>query len=259
MLFRSDQQQIQFDYLMIVLSGLIVAGIGFWDDHDHILARWRLLAHFTASAWIAYWMNFQGFEYLIAIMILVWCLNLFNFMDGIDGIAGAEAVFVALVLVFLTLGNDPQMASIAILLAAAVFGFLIWNLPPARIFMGDVGSGFLGLMLGVIILSQGLFTTEFYTGIILFSVFITDATITLLIRIYRGEAWYQAHSCHGYQHMARTFGHFKITGTIFLINLLWLLPIAILTMQMPDFATGFVLLAYLPLIVLAWRSKSGFD
>jgi Fuc2NAc and GlcNAc transferase len=250
---------IQFDYLMIVLAGLLVAGIGFLDDHRHIPARWRILAHTAAACWTVYWLGFQGVEYLLAIIVLVWCLNLFNFMDGIDAIAGTELIFVATMLGLFFWENDPQMARLALLLAVAVLGFLYWNLPPAKIFMGDAGSGFLGFMLGFFIISQELFSTEFFIGIILFSVFITDATVTLLIRLYRGERWYQAHSCHAYQHQARKAGHFKTTAAVSLINFFWVLPMALLTMQLTEFALAITLLTYTPLLLLAWRLGAGFD
>lgn len=146
-------------------AGLGIATIGFLDDHGHIAARWRLLGHFAAASWILYWLggfppllllgttlDMGWFGHILAAIYLVWMLNLYNFMDGIDGIAGIEAITVCLggVLLLFCLGKGLDNEGIWVLavLASAVLGFLIWNFPPAKIFMGDAGSGFLGVVLG---------------------------------------------------------------------------------------------------------------
>src|SRR5690606_25416898 len=130
-----------------------------------IPARWRLLAHFLAAAWglfclggfpaihiFGFELNLGWFGHIFAVIYLVWILNLYNFMDGINGIASIEAITVCLGNVFLfLLGDygDLMDQPLVLLLAAATAGFLIWNFPVARIFMGDAGSGFIGLLLGL--------------------------------------------------------------------------------------------------------------
>jgi Fuc2NAc and GlcNAc transferase len=141
-------------------------------------------------------------------------LNLYNFMDGIDGIASVEAICACLgasVLYWLS-GLDALIWG-PLLLAASVAGFLYWNFPPARIFMGDAGSGFLGIVLGGLSL-QAAWVSEpmLWAWLILLGVFIVDATFTLFRRLLRGEKVYEAHRSHAYQFASRRFGkHLPVT------------------------------------------------
>lgn len=256
-------------------AGVIVAMIGWLDDHGHVAARWRLLAHFSAAIWSLAWIGglaplpMLGWEidlwwpgHLLAVIYLVWLLNLYNFMDGIDGIAGVEAVTVSLggLLLFLLCAPDSAaLAWLPALLGGTVLGFLIWNFPPAKIFMGDAGSGFLGMMLGVIsIIASHEQSQFFWSWIILLGVFSVDATVTLLRRVMNGEKVYEAHRSHAYQYASRQLGaHKPVTLAVGAINLLWLLPIALLVgMKWLDGLAG-VLIAYTPLVWLAFRFKSG--
>ncbi|NTV10656.1 MAG: glycosyl transferase, partial [Zoogloea sp.] len=146
-----------------------------------------------------------------------------------------------------------------VVLLAAVFGFLCWNLPPARIFMGDAGSGFLGLVLGVMsVYSAWLHPPLFWAWVILLGVFIVDASITLLRRIARGERFLEAHRSHAYQYASRRLaGHRPVSLAVGAIDLFWLLPCAVaVTLGRLDGAAG-VLLAYAPLVWLAFRFKAG--
>jgi Fuc2NAc and GlcNAc transferase len=135
-------------------------------------------------------------------------------MDGIDGLAGVEAVSVGIGAAAVSFVVLPQSSVwlLPLLLASAVAGFLVWNLPPARIFMGDVGSGFLGVCLSILALeSLSLGAPVFWAWIVLLAVFVADATFTLLRRMVRGRAFYEAHRSHAYQHAARRFGHRAVT------------------------------------------------
>lgn len=257
----------------IIGAGLAVALLGFLDDHGHIAARWRLLGHFSAAAWALYWLGglphlfLFGFSFnlglighLLAALYIVWMLNLYNFMDGIDGIASIEAISVcaggSLLYVLL---NEPILALVPALLAAAVAGFLCWNFPPARIFMGDAGSGFLGFVLAVLSLQAAWFKMELlWSWLILLGVFVVDATFTLLRRLLRGDKIYEAHRSHAYQYASRQFSaHLPVTATVMLINLFWLFPIALAVgLERLDGLLG-VLIAYLPLILLAVKFKAG--
>lgn len=260
-------------FLSGVGAGALVAIIGFMDDHGHIAARWRLLGHFTAAAWALYWLggfppvhafgqvvNLGWAGTALAAFYLVWMLNLYNFMDGIDGIAGVEAVTVCLgVCVLYGVGADDSLIWPALLLATSVAGFLVWNFPSARIFMGDAGSGFLGLILGILTLQAAWVSFDLFWGaLILLGVFIVDATFTLLRRLIRGEKVYEAHRSHAYQFASRQYGkHWPVTVTVGLINLLWLLPIAVcVTRFRLDGIIG-VILAYGPLVYLAFKYQAG--
>jgi len=254
-------------------SGIFIAAIGFLDDHGHIAARWRLLAHFIAATWALGWqggtpaLDIAGITIelgwagnLLAAVFLVWMLNLYNFMDGIDGLASVEALCVCLggALLYLLTGHAP-VAWLPLALAAAVVGFLVWNFPPARIFMGDAGSGFLGIVLGIMSLQAGTVSPPLlWAWLVLLGVFVVDATVTLLRRLIRGDKVYQAHRSHAYQYAARRHGgHRPVTLAVAAINVGWLLPTATaIALGWLGGLTG-LLLAYAPLIVLALRYDAG--
>ncbi|NOY71743.1 MAG: glycosyltransferase family 4 protein [Gammaproteobacteria bacterium] len=255
-------------------AGVAVAAIGFIDDHGHVAARWRLLGHFSAAGWLVFWLGgmppleLYGFGLdlswpgdVLLVIALVWLLNLYNFMDGIDGIAGVEAASSAFIaaLLFLFVLDGEMMFRLNLLMVAAVTGFLAWNFPPAKIFMGDAGSGFVGLMLGALALySAHLVPVMLWAWLILLGVFIVDATFTLLRRLLRGDKVYQAHCSHAYQSAARKYGgHRAVTLSVLAINLFWLAPWATaVVLGMVDGILGSVA-AYLPLFFLAWYFRAG--
>ncbi|MFA6163714.1 MAG: glycosyltransferase family 4 protein [Methylobacter sp.] len=255
-------------------AGCAVAVTGFLDDHGHIAARWRLLVHFGAASWGLYWLggfpSLTVFGYLIdlgwlgyvcAAVYIVWLLNLYNFMDGIDGLASIEAITVCCggALMVWLVAPDLTVWMLPTLLATAVSGFLLWNFPPARIFMGDAGSGFLGIMLALLSVQSAWIAPQLiWVWLILLGVFVVDATITLCRRVLRGEKFYEAHRSHAYQYAARTLGaHRPVTLAVCAINILWLFPVAgLVALEKLDGILG-VAAAYLPLFVLAFRYKAG--
>lgn len=261
------------DALALGGAGAWIALVGFLDDHGHIQARWRLLAHFVGAGWALYWIggvpavSFWGLALsntwllsLLGALYLVWMLNLYNFMDGIDGIAGIEALCVAVGgFVLYAMAGQPQAGVPSLLLAATVTGFLIWNFPPAKIFMGDGGSGFLGLTLGTLSLLAGSHSPAMlWAWIVLLGVFIVDATVTLIRRLCRGERVYEAHRTHAYQYASRKYAsHRRVTLTVLAINALWLFPWALtISTGHVEGVTG-LLCAYLPLIALSIHLKAG--
>jgi Fuc2NAc and GlcNAc transferase len=256
-------------------AGAGVAVLGFYDDHGHIPARWRLLGHFAAAIWTLFWLDglpalsFFGLtlelgwiSHVLAALYLVWLLNLYNFMDGIDGLASVEAISVCLggVLLYVLSGaSQPAIIIPPLLLAAAVAGFLSWNFPTARIFMGDAGSGFLGITIGILSIQAAWVAPQLFWGwLILLGVFVVDATFTLCRRLLRGEKIYEAHRSHGYQYASRLYGrHLPVTMAVLLINVLWLLPVALwVAIGGVDGLLGLVF-AYIPLIALAMRYHAG--
>ena len=245
--------------LVSVFSGLCIAFIGFWDDHKPLSARWRFLVHIGGAALtVSAISGLAWFEYFIAGFFLVWMLNLFNFMDGIDGLAGSETVFMSFAFAGFLVVSQHNLTLVALALAASSLGFLLWNWSPAKIFMGDVGSGFIGFMLGVFLLVSGhQVPSLFYVGLILFAVFMVDATYTLLVRLFTGQQWHQAHCSHTYQQAAKHYGHLKVVQTVWAINLLWLLPLAIIAFLFTQTAIFIVFLAYAPLVYLAVYFKAG--
>lgn len=254
-------------------AGTWVAFVGFLDDHQHIPARWRLLAHFTGAVWGLAWLggvpplNVFGYSlnlgwtgHLLGLFYLVWLLNLYNFMDGIDGLAGLETITVCLgsVLLYLITGTGNLWVAPALLTMAAA-GFLLWNFPPAKIFMGDVGSGFLGIVLGLFSLQAAAESPQyFWSWLILLGLFIVDATWTLFRRFLLGEEVHEAHRCHAYQNASRHYGaHKPVTLIAGMINVFWLVPLALAVgMGKLDGIVGIVI-AYFPLTLLAIRFKAG--
>lgn len=259
--------------LALMGAGLFLAVLGFLDDHSHIAASWRLVGHFSACVMAVFWMGgvpaITFFTWILpanwvadalAVIYLVWLLNLYNFMDGIDGIAGIEAVSVCLsaACLYWLSGNSGLMV-VPLLLAAAVAGFLFWNFPPARIFMGDAGSSFLGFILGVLsIQAASIKSAYFWSWLILLGVFIVDATVTLLRRAIQGNKLHEAHRSHAYQQASSRFGsHLSVTVAVFVINALWLFPLALLVgLDYLDGLSG-LLIAYGPLLILATYFKAG--
>ncbi|MEI6146392.1 MAG: glycosyltransferase family 4 protein [Methylococcales bacterium] len=260
-------------------SGALVALTGFLDDHGHIAAGWRLLVHFSAAAWGLYCLgglpplilpvpglsmmalDLGWIGQILAALYLVWLLNLYNFMDGIDGIASIEAITVSLgaALLYAMQTGANTLWVTPVLLAMTVVGFLVWNFPPAKIFMGDAGSGFLGIVLGLLSIQAAWVNPLFlWSWLILLAVFITDATWTLFRRLLRGDKVYQAHCSHAYQYAARFYGsHKKVSLAVAIINFVWLLPLA-LGVALNQLNAGFALiLAYLPLVVLVIIFRAG--
>jgi len=254
-------------------TGGVIAVIGFMDDHGHIAARWRLLGHFAAASWGLFWLGglpvvtVLGFDFdlvwvgdILAVFYLVWMLNLYNFMDGIDGIASVEAICVCLGICLLYWISDvPDLIWLPLFLAASVIGFLWWNFPPARIFMGDAGSGFLGGVLGLLSLHAAWTKPQMlWAWVILLGVFIVDATFTLLRRLFRGDKVYEAHRSHAYQLASRKMGsHMAVTLAVGMINICWLLPVALLVSKFELDGLVGVVVAYAPLVFLALKYRAG--
>ena len=257
----------------ILGSGVLVATLGFIDDLGHVSARWRFLGHTASAAWVLYWMgplppvpvlgltiHLGLAAVVLAALHLVWTINLFNFMDGIDGIASLEAIIVGLGGALVWWLDQPSGDwPVAVLFAACVAGFLVWNFPPARIFMGDAGSGFLGLMVALLALWSARSAPHlFWSWFILGGCFMVDATTTLVRRVQRGERFHVAHRSHAYQYAARRHGsHKTVTLSVLAINTVWLLPIAVaVALRRLDGVAG-VLVAYAPLLALVLHYKAG--
>jgi Fuc2NAc and GlcNAc transferase len=179
----------------------------------------------------------QALNHLVAVLGIVWVLNLYNFMDGIDGLAASEAIFVSWGGAFLLMfgGAPPGVAVAAAAFGAACVGFLLWNWPPAKIFMGDVGSGYIGYTIAVFALAASRESAPSLAAwLILSGVFIVDASVTLLRRLARRERVFAAHRSHAYQWLSRRWGgHKAVTVAVLAMNVLWLLPWALFATLYP--------------------------
>lgn len=258
----------------LVGGGLAVAGVGFLDDHGHVKASVRLALHLFAFVWAIFWLgrlpavdfgwgavDLGWIGTGLLLLYLAWFLNLFNFMDGIDGIAGAQAMCMSVTGAALAChaGGGAQAALPMVLLAAATIGFLVWNWPPARIFMGDVGSGYLGFALGVSALwtvVEGWLTP--WVWLILGGAFLADATVTLVRRTRARVRLVEAHRSHAYQRLSRYWGsHRPVTLVFVAVNVVWLAPWAIVATLWPGSGAGCALAALAPLFFLAARLGAG--
>jgi Fuc2NAc and GlcNAc transferase len=258
----------------LVSGGAVVAVVGFADDHGHLAVHQRLLGHIVAASWVVTCLGglpplvalgviieLDWLGHGLAVLYLVWMLNLTNFMDGIDGIAAVEVISVCLggaLLCSIAARDSTQWAG-PLILASATLGFLVWNWPPAKIFLGDTGSGFLGLVLAAFSLQAAWVAPRLFWGwVILLGAFIVDATVTLIRRIARGERFYEAHRNHAYQHAARRWAtHRPVTLAVAAINLCWLLPLALLVVQGSVDGLLGIFVAYTPIVTLAIWLQAG--
>lgn len=207
-------------------GGLLVATISFLDDRFSLSAGTRMLAHVAAAMLLLAsglglpGLSLPGLQLAwpfaigapLSVLFVVWMVNLYNFMDGMDGLAGGMAVigFAAFALLGMFAGNVPFVA-VSLTVAAAAGGFLVFNFPPARIFMGDAGSSLLGFLAAALAVwgeRDGI--VPLWAALLVFSPFIVDASSTLLCRAWRGEKVWQAHKRHYYQRLVQLgWGHKK--------------------------------------------------
>jgi Fuc2NAc and GlcNAc transferase len=266
---------VPFDLLSALLvGGGAVALVGFVDDRRPLPAQVRLAVHVAAALWAVFWLG--GLPPLslgatvvhlgwtgdaLAVLGIVWTLNLFNFMDGIDGIAASEAVFVCAAAASLMLGAalSADVPAAGLVFAAACGGFLPWNWPRARIFMGDVGSGYIGYIIAVLAMAACRNSPQtLWVWLILGGAFFVDATVTLGRRMLRGERLYEAHRSHAYQWLARRWGGHRPVTLVFIgVNVLWLLPAAWFAMRHPELAVWLLVGSFIPLIVAVMRAGAG--
>jgi Fuc2NAc and GlcNAc transferase len=263
--------------LALCCAGAIVAMAGHLDDRQKISgAAVRLVLHAIGAIILIVGIGFPSqislfdrtintgaIGSILGVLYLAWLLNLFNFMDGTDGIAASEAMFVCVagaVLNYYVL-SDINFSAAAIILATSTFGFLLYNWAPAKIFMGDIGSGYLGIVVGGLSLMAAKQQHELlWVWIILLAVFVSDATITLIRRLLRKEKPHVAHRSHAYQHLAIRFNsHSKVALIILSINVVWLFPIAFLVANKQLAGTTGVVVAYIPLLTAALVLNAGKD
>lgn len=255
------------------MIGLAVALAGWMDDVRGTSARFRFVIYIASSAiavaliLIARADPTSSVELTIlygAITALgiAWLINLYNFMDGINGLAAFEAIFVLLGINFLA-HNTPYgqtFSQIHFYSCAALSGFLLWNFPTGKVFMGDAGSAFLGFFLGILmLLSLELQGPTLTTWFILLAVFIVDTGYTLLTRIATGQTFFAAHRLHAYQLLTDRIGggHFTPTTLLMIVNVCWLLPLAWLVHTHSVSQNGGLALAYLPLLMACYYLKAG--
>lgn len=220
--------EIQQSLFYALLFGAVISIVSFFDDIYDLSPKLRLIVQAIVSVGGLYFLG--GFETLtfgifdiqnqilaniFAFLLIIWFINLYNFLDGINGYAGSEAVFLSLAGFILFGGNH------FLVLAVAVLGFLYWNWNRAKIFMGDVGSTLLGYNIAIFtIYYANQEATNFWIWIILFGVYWFDATLTLIRRKLNKEKLSQAHKKHAYQRLTQAgWSHYKVTNYSIGLNL----------------------------------------
>ncbi len=234
-----------------LMTGIIISVISYFDDLFELSAKIRLAAQTLVAVVGLYFLG--GFDNLnlfffsidnqiitniFAFFMIVWFINLYNFLDGIDGYAGSEAVFLGLA-GFLLFGGDHFLV-----LIAATLGFLLWNWHKAKIFMGDVGSTLLGYNVAIFtIYYANQESSNLWIWIILFGLFWFDATLTLIRRKQNGEKLSQAHKKHAYQRLTQAgWSHFKVTNFSILLNFLLFLLVFFVSNTLIAFILSIILL-----------------
>jgi Fuc2NAc and GlcNAc transferase len=262
---------IKSDLLMALgFGGCAAACFGFVDDVSDIRASVKFFIQVCLASWLLFCFDggpLMAIEFLPKLLsffvscgLLVWLMNLYNFMDGVDGMAVSGGVFISLaLLVGLVLsGESYSLIVLFSFLAVSCFGFLLLNWPPAKIFMGDSGSIFLGYCFGALIIHTTMTgNISFWTWLIVFGYFLGDTTMTTIMRILIvKKRWYHAHRSHAYQNLARVLGsHLKVTGGVVFYHIVWLLPLSIWSNFQPVMAPLAALFALLPAVI--WSFKFG--
>ncbi|MEE8379351.1 MAG: glycosyltransferase family 4 protein [Gammaproteobacteria bacterium] len=229
-----------------------VASVGWIDDHRHIPANWRALLYGITAVSAVYFLAvsdsyrsvYQNIPFAIVSSVLiviwiVWMTNLYNFMDGTDALAAIQTICAGISIgVIFWLEGQYGLATVCFVISASSCGFLFWNWPPAKIFMGDVGSCSLGFCFGVLaVIGEIQGSVPFAVFFILLSIFICDTTFTLLMRIFANEKWYQAHKSHAYQRLVQLgMSHKKLAIIVLFVNVLILWPLAWAACQKQDMA-----------------------
>ncbi|MCB1677099.1 MAG: glycosyl transferase family 4 [Halioglobus sp.] len=249
-------------YLALAAGGLSLLALGVLDDLRGLSIRLRFVLYSLCAALVAVyllqplWRGAAAAHSLLVAawaLAILWSLNLYNFMDGIDGLAALQCVLACggAALLSWQAGGSGSYILFCLLLASAHLGFLVWNWPMARLFMGDAGSvpsGFLLAGLALLGAVQGQLQPACW--LVLLGLFVVDASCTLAWRLLGGQDVTRAHRAHAYQRLARHWGsHLKVDLLCLAVNALWLLPLARAVQIWPEQTLILVILAYVPLLL----------
>ena len=258
--------------LCLHFSSLLIAFIGWIDDQISLSPQTRLILQLVAtlvllipfqpfSGFSFHMTDFPNWAYWVMLTLFVmWSINLYNFMDGIDGLAAIQAITVSLGGALLChLNADPVLCLAFLVVAFACAGFIRWNWMPAKIFSGDAGSTYLGILFaGLMVAAASRETFSLLVGLILMGSFYVDATFTLLFRLGKGQKPHQAHRTHTYQKANQAgYSSRRICHAVALINILWLLPLGVLASSKTTMEVYVFFLACLPLVALSLFFKAG--
>lgn len=248
-------------------GAFLMMSIGMLDDKYSLSAKFRLLAQLLAATWLVWSVgeahilqvisrNFFTItaDVSITIVAIVWSINLYNFMDGSDGLAGLEAIFVlGAAALYFYVSTHYELSFLLASLCAFLAGFLLWNWPPAKLFMGDAGSCFLGYVVaGFILVLHNVYQVSLIPCLIIYSLFVFDTTVTVLRRFCRGEKCYQAHNLHAYQRVKKN----NYSSKFLLLNVLvfntFFLGVAVFVFIYPQYQWLGLLVTVTTLFIPYW-------
>lgn len=226
-------QLIALEEVLLFTPAVAIGLLGTLDDFKGLSASFRFIVHFLAASTLLFLLKEGGYLvqnfldlplplcFMVLVVGIVWFTNLYNFMDGTDGLAATEALFcLGLGGYFIFAAEGFAFSTLGWGIMAMVIGFLIWNWPTAKIFMGDSGSGFLGFLIATFaLIGHKQFNISIYVWLIMSSLFWFDATVTLIRRIIAKEKWYKPHRKHAYQRMVQSgWSHTKVLLSSIVIN-----------------------------------------
>ena len=270
-------QHLSFAELMIFLVGGGVSALaGFADDRLDIRPRYRLAIQLLAIIWLCVWtgglpaldLGFAKLQLgwvgtLLVIIAFMWFYNLYNFIDGIDGMASSATTFIGITMAtIMFIEHEFVLALILAMLTIGSVGFLLFNWPPARMFMGESGTSFISYMLSAVILvSLSRNVISIWIWLIVFGCYFSDTTITTFIRALRfGRSFYLPHRSHAYQNLARIWNsHLKVVLIVLGIDLLWLIPFTWVAREYKAYGIIAAVAAYTPLVFLALKYGPLFE
>lgn len=272
--YLSESGAAQRVVLWLAIPGLCLAVVGLLDDVCELGIVVRLLSQLCAvlvallllpglpeSVFPSQDTRWGILGLCLLGLCWIWHINLFNFMDGIDGLAVSEGIFVTLAYGWFSFQSGRHdFGVVALVFAAIMGGFLLFNWSPARLFMGDAGSNFLGYILiahGLLLVQNSVITI--WTMLLVLGPFIADSSLTLVKRMLAGRVWYHGHRSHAYQLLAGAWqSHAKVVLGFCALNVFWLLPLAWLSVVRKELGLVLVLMAYLPLLLLVDRCHHTF-
>lgn len=250
--------------LAILLGCAVLASVGVIDDVRSLSARVRLGVQFLVMGGLIMLLSASSSTQLwssaVVLVATVWFINLFNFMDGIDGFASVGAIFILGTMGVLGLfAGDPLVGGMAIIAACAIAGFLVWNLPPARIFLGDGGSYWIGAFIAVLaIVAVERGAVSLAIAVLLPAPFVADATVCLVRRALRRESVWKAHRMHAYQHANQRWGgRGRVITALCILDLAVLLPAVVCVLAWPQFEWLVVVGVYGGFAILAMTMEAG--
>ncbi|RME17093.1 MAG: glycosyltransferase family 4 protein [Bdellovibrio sp.] len=265
--------------LFLVFAGLLVSLSGLWDDIKGLSVQIRFLLYLLLSIaglfllnhsygltipFLTHQVQTPTLTFPFYLLFILWLINLYNFMDGIDGLLTTQGICVSLgYILLLLIQNSSALEQIYTqtyaLIAVCLLSFLFFNWHPAKIFMGNVGSIFLGFILAFLaVLGQIAFQIPLECTLIIHGAFLTDATTTLIRRGLSGQNVLKAHRDHAYQHATQMgYSHAQVSLFFAFLNLFWLVPLALLALLYPHGAFLILVIAFTPLFYLVWKFKAG--